>query len=60
MMAAPEGFELRRVRRHARVDELADQAVADIQAEARAARAWINRRAGQRLRRMDERLKEGR
>lgn len=55
-MSAPMGYELSRARRHARVDQAGDAVILEILAQAKAARAWVNRRVGQRLRRIEERL----
>ena len=41
------------------MDAAAAEAVLEIQAQAKAARAFINRRAGQRIRRLEERLPYG-
>ncbi len=49
-------YEVARAVVHRRVDENADAAIRDVQVQARAAKAEINRRAGQRVRRMAERL----
>ena len=52
-------FDLARSKVHRRVDAAAAEAVLEIQAQAKAARAFINRRAGQRMRRLEERLPYG-
>lgn len=46
-----------RARRHARVDEMAGDMIIEIRAMAKAARADVNRRAGQRLRRIEENMR---
>ena len=51
--------DLARAQVHRRVDAAASEAVLEIQAQAKAARAFINRRAGQRIRRLEERLPYG-
>jgi hypothetical protein len=52
-------FDLARAKVHRRVDAAAAEAVLEIQAQAKAARAFVNRRAGQRIRRLEERLPYG-
>lgn len=52
-------FELARAKVHRRVEAVAAEAVLEIRAQAKAARAFINRRAGQRMRRLEERLPSG-
>ena len=52
-------FELARAKVHRRVESSAAEAVLEIQAQAKVARAFINRRAGQRMRRLEERLPYG-
>ena len=52
-------FDLARSKVHRRVDAAAAEAVLEIQAQAKAARAFINRRAGQRMRRLEERIPYG-
>lgn len=52
-------YDLARAQVHRRVDAAASEAVLEIQAQAKAARAFINRRAGQRMRRLEERLPYG-
>jgi len=52
-------FDLARAKVHRRGEASASEAVLEIQAQAKAARAFINRRAGQRIRRLEERLPYG-
>lgn len=52
-------YDLSRAKVHRRVDAAAAEAVLEIQAQAKAARAFINRRSGQRIRRLEERLPYG-
>jgi len=52
-------FDLARAKVHRRVEASAAEAVLEIQAQAKAAMAFINRRAGQRMRRLEERLPYG-
>ena len=52
-------YDLARAQVHRRVDAAASEAVLEIQAQAKAARAFINRRAKQRIRRLEERLSYG-
>lgn len=56
MMSAPIGYELSRAARHAAVDARAQEHILEILAQAKAARAAINRGAAQKLRRIEERF----